>query len=134
MVVSFQWEIKEIIYRREKPEKSHFEIHHRKGETKVIYTSFNRSKKWFFKRLNRYQNGNADRYRGQSRASLRRTGETDPGEKDLIISTRKRLESEPYVPIGVSAIQGELTKPGTYQPFILAFTPATSHGEKGLCS
>lgn len=83
-----------------------------KEEPKVIYTSLNRSKKWFFKWLNRYQTGNADWYRDQSRAPLRRTGETDPREKDLVISTRKRLESEPYAQIGVSAIKWELTKLG----------------------
>lgn len=87
-----------------------------KEEPKVIYTSLNRSKKWFFKWLNRYQTGDADWYRELSRAPLRRPKETDSGEKDLIISIRNRLESEPYAQIGVSAIKWELTKLGMTFP------------------
>ncbi len=83
-----------------------------KEEPKAIYTSLNRSKKWFFKWLKRYQTGSMDWYKEQSRAPLRSPGEILQGEKDLIISTRKHLESEPYAQIGVSAIKWELTKLG----------------------
>lgn len=83
-----------------------------KEEPKVIYTSLNRSKKWFFKWLTRYRTGDRDWYKDQSRAPLKRIGETNPGEKNLIISTRKRLESKPYAQIGVSAIKWEISKLG----------------------
>ena len=87
-----------------------------KEEPKVIYTSLNRSKKWFFKWLNRYRTGDTDWYQEQSRAPLRRPKKTTTGEKDLIISTRNRLEAEPYAQIGVSAIKWELTKLGMTFP------------------
>lgn len=88
-----------------------------KGESpKGIYTSLNRSKKWFFKWLSRYQSGNADWYKNQSRKPLRRPGETRGTEKNLIVSTRLRLESEPFAQIGVSAIKWELKKLGVPFP------------------
>ena len=40
---------------------------------RAIYDDLNRSKKWFFKWLRRYQAGEADWYRDRSRAPLRRS-------------------------------------------------------------
>ncbi len=81
------------------------------GESpKEIYTSLNRTKPWFFKWLERYQSGNAEWYKDRSRTPLSRSQETSQGEKDLIITTRQRLESEPFAQIGVSAIKWELKK------------------------
>lgn len=83
------------------------------GESpKEIYTSLNRSKKWFFKWLNRFQSGDAHWYEDQSRAPLLKGRGMEQKEKDLIISTRQRLESEPFAQIGVSAIKWELQKLG----------------------
>ncbi len=83
---------------------------------KAIYTTLNRSKKWFFKWLKRYQTGDPDWYRDKSRAPLRKPRETRKGNRDLIVDTRRRLEAEPYAQIGVSAIKWELTKLGTAFP------------------
>jgi putative transposase len=81
------------------------------GESpKSIYTSLKRSKKWFFKWLKRYQTGDTDWFRDQSRAPRRRPAETSQKQKGLIIATRQRLESEPYAQIGVAAIKWALTK------------------------
>jgi transposase len=83
------------------------------GESpKAIYTSLNRSKKWFFKWLKRYQTGAADWYKEHSRAPLARPTETGRKEKEHIVKTRQRLDAEPYAQIGVSAIKWELKKLG----------------------
>ena len=85
-------------------------------EPQRIYTEINRSKKWFFKWLKRYKTGNEDWYRDRSRAPLTKPNETCKGEKELIVSVRKRLESEQFAQIGVSAIKWELTKLGVNFP------------------
>lgn len=83
------------------------------GETpKAVYTSINRSKKWFFKWLKRYQSGAADWYKELSRAPCTKPTEISSQEKEIITATRSRLESEPYAQIGVSAIKWELHKLG----------------------
>jgi len=79
---------------------------------KAVYTEFHRSKKWFFKWLKRYQTGDTDWYKEISRAPLKRPNETGTQEKQLIVSTRIRLESEPFAQVGVSAIKWELKKLG----------------------
>ncbi len=81
------------------------------GESpKDVYTSLNRSKKWFFKWLNRYQTGAPDWYKEQSRAPKTRPSEIDQEEKERILSTRQQLVAAPYSQIGVSAIKWELKK------------------------
>jgi transposase len=79
---------------------------------KAIYTDLNRSKKWFFKWLRRYQSGEKDWYKDQSRApknSPRRISGTD-GQR--IIEVRKKLESQRFAQTGASAIKWELSKSG----------------------
>jgi hypothetical protein len=83
---------------------------------KAIYDDLNRSKKWFFKWLKRYQAGEADWYRDKSQAPLRRSSQTSEERRALIVSTRKRLEAEPFAQTGVSAIKWELSKLGVDFP------------------
>ena len=83
---------------------------------KGIYDDLNRSKKWFFKWLKRYQTGETDWYRDRSRAPLRRSTRTREDRTALIVSTRKRLEAEPFAQTGVSAIKWELNKLGADFP------------------
>lgn len=81
------------------------------GESpKDVYTSLNRSKKWFFKWLNRYETGSADWYKEQSRAPRTRPLEISQKAKEHILSTRQKLVDAPYAQIGVSAIKWELKK------------------------
>jgi len=76
------------------------------GETpKSVYTSLGRSKKWFFKWLKRFQTGAVDWYKGNSRAPVTRPTKVSSQEKEIIVATRIRLESEPNSQIGVSAIK-----------------------------
>ena len=79
---------------------------------KAIYTDLKRSKKWFFKWLHRYQTGDKDWYKDQSRApknSPKRISQTD---EQRIIEVRKNLESQPFAQTGASAIKWELSKSG----------------------
>lgn len=86
---------------------------HLAGESpKAVYTSLDRSKKWFFKWLARYQSGAEDWFKERSRAPLTRPSELSKADKDLIVSTRNRLDSAPFAQIGVSAIKWELHKLG----------------------
>ena len=83
------------------------------GESpKTVYISLNRSKKWFFKWLKRFKSGGADWYKEHSKAPKTRPIEISPQEKEIIIATRTRLESQLYAQIGVSAIKWELHKLG----------------------
>ena len=86
---------------------------HLAGEPpKSIYTSLHRSNKWFFKWLKRFQSGALDWYKEQSRAPLTRPSELNAADKELIASTRKRLDSVAFAQVGVSAIKWELHKLG----------------------
>jgi len=83
------------------------------GETpKSVYTSLNRSKKWFFKWLKRFKTGAVDWYKEDSKAPKTRPIAISPQEKEIIIATRTSLESQLYAQIGVSAIKWELHKLG----------------------
>ena len=79
---------------------------------KLIYTDYKRSKKWFFKWLKRYQTGQKDWYKDQSRVPLNSPGRIHEVEKQRIIEVRKKLELEPFAQTGSSAIKWELKKSG----------------------
>lgn len=83
---------------------------------KAIYTDLNQSKKWFFKWLKRYQSGQKDWYRDQSKAPRSSPKRIPEVEKQSIIEVRKRLENERFSQIGVSAIKWELSKSGHNLP------------------
>jgi transposase len=86
---------------------------HLAGESpKAVYTSLARSKKWFFKWLSRYQSGATEWYKEHSRAPHTRPTELSIVDKEIIVSTRNRLDSSPFAQIGVSAIKWELHKLG----------------------
>ncbi len=88
-----------------------------KGEfPKSIYTDLKRSKEWFFKWLKRYQTEGPEWYKGKPRAPLNRPTQLGEIEKQRIISTRQRLESEKFAQTGVSAIKWELSKSGYSLP------------------
>jgi len=79
---------------------------------KSVYTSLNRSKKWFFKWLKRFKSGADDWYKEDSKAPKTKPIAISPQEREIIIATRTSLESNPYNQIGVSAIKWELHKLG----------------------
>src|ERR1039458_6215387 len=58
---------------------------HLAGESpKAVYTSLDRSKKWFFKWLNRYQSGATDWYKEHSRAPISRPSELSIADKEIL--------------------------------------------------
>jgi hypothetical protein len=79
---------------------------------KSIYTDLNRSKYWFFKWLKRYQSGDPDWYKDQSKAPHTRPTALSEIEKQRIICARERLESQKFAQTGASAIKWELSKSG----------------------
>jgi hypothetical protein len=79
---------------------------------KAIYTDLKRSKKWFFKWLLRYQTGDKDWYKDQSRAPKNSPKQISQTDKKRIIEVRKNLESQPFAQTGASAIKWELSKSG----------------------
>ena len=87
--------------------------HYLQGEKpKSIYTGLKRTKPWFFKWLKRYQSGQKDWYKDQPKAPRRSPGQISGIDKQRIIETRERLESEKFAQIGASAIKWELSKSG----------------------
>ncbi|MCP4553711.1 MAG: helix-turn-helix domain-containing protein [Bacteroidetes bacterium] len=81
------------------------------GESpKTIYTDLKQSKKWFFKWLKRYKSGEKNWYKDKSRAPKKRPKQIADDQRQRIIQVRKRLESEPFAQVGVSAIKWELQK------------------------
>ncbi len=81
-------------------------------EPKAIYTDLKRSKKWFFKWLQRYQTGDKDWYKDQSRAPKNSPKRISRADEQRIIEVRKNLESQPFAQTGASAIKWELSKSG----------------------
>ena len=81
-------------------------------DPKVIYTDLRRSKKWFFKWLRRYQTGEKDWYKDQSRAPKNSPKRISHADEQRIIEVRKKLESQPFAQTGASAIKWELSKSG----------------------
>ena len=79
---------------------------------KAIYTDLNRSNYWFYKWLKRYQSGDPDWHKDQSRAPRKRPTELSEIDKQRIISVRQRLESQKFAQTGASAIKWELSKSG----------------------
>ena len=79
---------------------------------KAIYTDLKRSKKWFFKWLQRYQTGEKDWYKDQSRTPKNSPKRISGTDKQRIIEVRKKLESQLFAQTGASAIKWELSKSG----------------------
>lgn len=82
-----------------------------------IYTSLNRSRKWFYKWLNRYLEFGEDGLKDQSRRPKNSPNKTNPGIEQLIINIRKKLVARDtkdtfYSPIGADSILWELHKLG----------------------
>ena len=84
---------------------------HLDGEgPKSVYTDLERSKEWFFKWLKRYQTGDKDWYKDRSKAPHNSPTRISDIDRQRIIETRRRLESERFSQISASAIKWELNK------------------------
>jgi len=88
-----------------------------RGKTPVtLYREMGRSKKWFFKWLNRYQSGDPDWHRDHPKVPRSHPRQTQPEIRELLTTIRKQLEGHPYAQIGASAITWELDKLGVIPP------------------
>jgi hypothetical protein len=84
-----------------------------KGESpKSIYTNLGRSRYWFFKWIKRYKTGDAGWYKDKSKAPKSSPTAIDKIDRQRIVATRRRLESQQFAQIGASAIKWELSKSG----------------------
>jgi len=81
-----------------------------------IYREMGRSKKWFFKWIQRYESGNPEWYRDQPRIPHSHPYQTCPDTRNLLIQIRKQLEENPYAQIGTSAMKWECQKLGLTPP------------------
>ena len=87
-----------------------------KGKSPVsIYGDLGRSKPWFYKWLHRYQAGQEDWFKDESRAP-HHPNKTPEDTQKLVTNIRLQLEEHPFAQIGVSASQWELRKPGVPPP------------------
>jgi len=79
---------------------------------KSIYTNLNRSKKWFFKWLKRFKEGDPNWYQSQSRAPKHSPLKISNQQYESIVKTRKELVETPFSQTGTSAIKWEMHKSG----------------------
>ena len=87
------------------------------GKTPIsIYREMVRSKKWFFKWLDRYQSGDAQWYQDKPKTPRGHPHETPPEMQKLVKNIRIQLEENPYAQIGTSAIKWEFKKLGITPP------------------
>jgi len=80
-----------------------------------IYGDLGRSRQWFYKWLHRYQSGQDDWFKDESRAP-HHPHRTSEDTQKLVTNIRLQLEENPFAQIGVSAIQWELRKLGVTPP------------------
>ncbi len=66
---------------------------------KSIYSDLNRSKKWFFKWLKRYQSGQKDWYKDQPKAPKKSPKRISEIDRKRIIETRQQLDSQRFRPV-----------------------------------
>jgi len=87
------------------------------GKTPIsIYLEMERSKKWFFKWLRRYQSGDAQWYQDKPKTPHGHPHQTPAEMHKLVRTIRKQLEENPYAQIGTSAIKWEFKKLGVTPP------------------
>jgi len=80
-----------------------------------IYKSLNRSRKWFYKWLNRYKESGLDGLKDQSRKPKNSPNKTEKEIEQLVINIRQKLTSYGnnfYIPIGAESISWELYRLG----------------------
>jgi len=81
-----------------------------------IYRELGRSKKWFFKWLQRYQSGHPEWYRDRSKTPHSHPHQTPMETQNLVKNTRVQLEANPYAQVGVSAIKWQCEGLGVTLP------------------
>lgn len=80
-----------------------------------IYRDLGRSRPWFYKWLHRYQSGEDEWSKDQSKAP-HHPNKTSEETQTLVTNLRFQLEENPFAQVGVSAIQWEFRKLGVTPP------------------
>ncbi len=81
-----------------------------------IYREIGRSKKWFFKWLQRFQSGDPEWYRDHSKAPHAQPHQTPKEMQNLVKNIRIQLEETPYAQVGISAIKWQCQGLGVMLP------------------
>lgn len=81
-----------------------------------IYREIGRSKKWFFKWLQRFQSGDPEWYRDHSKASHAQPHQAPKEMQNLVKNIRIQLEETLYAQVGVSAIKWQCQGLGVTPP------------------
>ena len=92
------------------------ELYKNNWNVSEISKTLNRSRNWFYKWLNRYNNNDPHWYKEQSKAPKTKKNKTNTEMEELIIQTRKELLSHPYLQYGPQAIYYTLTQKGINPP------------------
>ena len=64
---------------------------------RLIYWEMRRSKRWFFKWLNRYRSGDAEWYQDRPKTPHTYTCQTSPDMRKLVTNIRIQLEENPFL-------------------------------------
>lgn len=92
-------------------------LRYEQGEkAKDIYTSYNKSERWFFKWLKRYKSGDPNWADEQSRRPHNITNTIDPKMEQTVIDTRERLTNTLYAQYGAQNVAWELSQSNTPMP------------------
>ena len=68
------------------------------------------SRKWFYKWHKRYQTGDSDWYKDQSKAPHHQPHKIDSKVEQLVLNVREKLEQTKYAQIGATAIAWHISK------------------------
>lgn len=83
---------------------------------RLIYWEMRRSKRWFFKWLNRYRSGDAEWYQDRPKTPHTYTCQTSPDMRKLVTNIRIQLEENPFARVGTSTIKYEFSRLGVIPP------------------
>lgn len=91
--------------------------YHAGEKVSSICKDLGRNRKWLYKWKNRYDSGDPEWYKDQSRAPNQPAG-IDDDLKSMVIEIRKELMQKQYAHIGAQAIHWELRRMGVDPPSI----------------
>lgn len=96
--------------------KKAIELYKNKWKSSEICSTLRCTKSWFYKWLKRYQSGNANWWQEQSRAPVTKPTKISSDLEQLVLKTRKELESNRFSQYGPQAIYYKMDQTGTEPP------------------
>ncbi len=92
------------------------ELYKKNWKVTDICTTLNRSRNWFYKWLQRYNNNDPQWFKEHSRAPKTKNSKTSIEIEALILQIRKHLLSQPYLQYGPQAIYYSIAQKGINPP------------------